>query len=66
MKNEVMDNMEYLMQELHREWARSGPSCISCTLQSTEAVSYTHLDVYKRQLWKRGKAEGADPGSRTV
>ena len=36
MKNEVMDNMEYLMQELHREWARSGPSCISCTLQSTE------------------------------
>lgn len=26
MKNEVMDNMEYLMQELHREWARSGPS----------------------------------------
>lgn len=36
MKNEVMDNMEYLMQELHREWARSGPSRISCTLQSTE------------------------------
>ena len=36
MKNEVMDNMEYLMQELHREWARSGSSCISCTLQSTE------------------------------
>ncbi len=31
-----MDNMEYLMQELHREWARSGPSRISCTLQSTE------------------------------
>lgn len=38
MKNEVkvMDNMEYLMQELHREWARSGPSRISCTLQNTE------------------------------
>lgn len=36
MKNEVMDNMEYLMQELHREWARSGPSRVSCTLQSVE------------------------------
>lgn len=36
MKKEVLNDMEYLMQELHREWARSGPSRISCTLQSTE------------------------------
>ena len=25
-----------------------------------QAVSYTHLDVYKRQDWCRGFAEGAD------
>ena len=52
MKNEVMDNMEYLMQELHREWARSGSSRISCTLQSTEVseVQGALAKVEKQQL----------------
>lgn len=36
MKNEVLNDMEYLMKELHREWARSGPSRVSCTLQNAE------------------------------
>ena len=49
MKNEVMDNMEYLMQELHREWARSGPSRISCTLQS-EVQGALAKQVEKQQL----------------
>lgn len=55
MKNEVkvMDNMEYLMQELHREWARSGPSRISCTLQNTEVSEVQGVlakQVEKQQL----------------
>ena len=37
----VIKNMEFLVKELHKEWDRSGAS---------KAVSYTHLDVYKRQV----------------
>ena len=55
MKNEVMDNMEYLMQELHREWARSGPSRISCTLQSTE-VSEVQGALAKQDLSEKRPA----------
>ena len=32
--------------------------------QVMEAVSYTHLDVYKRQALRRGKTGGTDEPSR--
>ena len=54
----VIKNMEFLVKELHKEWDRAGASKASVIISLEEvdgindkSVSYTHLDVYKRQAY---------------
>ena len=41
--------------QYNRDWKRGMESGRS-RAEGPEAVSYTHLDVYKRQIWRAGKS----------
>ena len=45
-----------------RPWRMSDAGALAALLQDGRAVSYTHLDVYKRQYVLSGKVHGDGAG----
>ena len=49
---------KYPLDRMYHDWLKSDVSYMDMLRESVDAVSYTHLDVYKRQLRRCLKSRG--------